>query len=897
MKLLPLFTLFFLLICVYAHASIQARVMDISRLTWNEQVTVMSLQGLVNRQGPRLFVIRDGLNDRRWQRIYEERYDCQFTPVPDLRSLFEAFKDDLKGLVVYPEAPDGARWTALTLAGLENLVPVTEAIMTGKTPGFNAGAQFAGTRFEPEDLALWNKAAGAKLEATPEGARLTEGNPSDPWSFLSLPNAGWDLDKYPYLEVEVSACQGLWALKLSWDRDGDGAVAGEKDDLGLPGETNPGVIRYNLKELTGRSGQMSFGLIQLHILSEGGWVVWRSLSPCDAEGNRPPQIERPPLTGPGLPVVEDLRGKFETSAEYYRWALEELVPRCNKQYAYSGDYDHDGIPTGCGPFDGFDWVVMQRGPLWNLTASPEVKPTYGNRLVGGSPEEVELFERFLSALESPCQIVGYGEPEDVYCTTISKAGHYSFHFGANWSFYSQVPANKPEFHQTAPPPTPALEEKVYIAFMTSEGDTMKFPIPFGFGGWDDPQRGELPMNWGINPLMAEQFPAMLEWYYDEATPQDYFFAGCSGAGYTYPNVMPNVGEFAAHTGRLAEKADIHILDLWQGDRADVLAEYAEAARPLALTHMGSAPRVYITSNGTPVVFESFGYWQSGVAGANWRAVFDDPDQRKAALDEMAERMQAMAEGLPKPCFMLVYADLHYFHDVMKTSIELLDRLPSEEYEAVRLDTLVELVKEAYLGKLLLGESPFFAGWRVGVIEGREVELALPLQNTFDMTVSPELEAEGEGLQVELATQSPVLEPYATGNVRLRAQAEEGAEAPVLALSAMTEGDSFSFSLPVTVFPTPAESLPEELEEVAFYSAASLKHVTGSPGDEGSWIVQPGQDEAAHAIYGPYVGFPEGQYTLLVKLRALDEATGPIGKLDINQGGYAGSNTPAGELRY
>jgi len=117
-----------------ARAGGEARVFRVEGLTRPERVMVETLQGIVNRKGPRLFLLTIE-EDRKWQEIYQEKYGFSFTPVENLAKLIEAFRDDISGLVLYDLNLDAEQWVAVTLAGIENLLPVTESILSGKSPG------------------------------------------------------------------------------------------------------------------------------------------------------------------------------------------------------------------------------------------------------------------------------------------------------------------------------------------------------------------------------------------------------------------------------------------------------------------------------------------------------------------------------------------------------------------------------------------------------------------------------------------------------------------------------------------------------------------------------------------------------------------------------------------
>jgi hypothetical protein len=72
----------------------------------------------------------------------------------------------------------------------------------------------------------------------------------------------------------------------------------------------------------------------------------------------------------------------------------------------------------------------------------------------------------------------------------------------------------------------------------------------------------LPINWGMQPRLADIAPALGEFYYSEATHNDYFICGPSGAGYVYPNHVPEPGAFFRHTGKYLEKMDVHVVECW-----------------------------------------------------------------------------------------------------------------------------------------------------------------------------------------------------------------------------------------------------------------------------------------------------------------------------------------------
>ena len=100
-------------------------------------------------------------------------------------------------------------------------------------------------------------------------------------------------------------------------------------------------------------------------------------------------------------------------------------------------------------------------------------------------------------------------------------------------------------------------------------------MAFQGGAWHDPARGQVPINWGFQPRMVDVAPAMAEYYYDTMTDRDYFFCGCSGAGYTYPNWMPEPDDFFRETDDYMARADLKTMDCWIHFARPVYERYAE----------------------------------------------------------------------------------------------------------------------------------------------------------------------------------------------------------------------------------------------------------------------------------------------------------------------------------
>ncbi len=99
------------------------------RRIWDETHLVTSIQGIVNRRNPRLYLKFVGGTDGRIDTFWLERMrkkgewlaDADVQPVSDLKALISLFRRDIRGLVVYDEAVPATSNVASTAAGVEGL--------------------------------------------------------------------------------------------------------------------------------------------------------------------------------------------------------------------------------------------------------------------------------------------------------------------------------------------------------------------------------------------------------------------------------------------------------------------------------------------------------------------------------------------------------------------------------------------------------------------------------------------------------------------------------------------------------------------------------------------------------------------------------------------------------
>ncbi len=87
--------------------------------------------------------------------------------------------------------------------------------------------------------------------------------------------------------------------------------------------------------------------------------------------------------------------------------------------------------------------------------------------------------------------------------------------------------------------SPQLENKIYVTYTFGEGDNFQYNQHRMRILWDDPSRGEVPINWTSSPLLYDGAPAILGYYQRTASDNDLLVTGPSGVGYFYPDPWPD----------------------------------------------------------------------------------------------------------------------------------------------------------------------------------------------------------------------------------------------------------------------------------------------------------------------------------------------------------------------
>jgi hypothetical protein len=291
-----------------------------------------------------------------------------------------------------------------------------------------------------------------------------------------------------------------------------------------------------------------------------------------------------------LPILQDLRGKFtgaETGSrknDAYRWAIREFLSQglCSPHRLCLFE---DAFSTRARGETGYvvtrDWAVRNRAFVFDL--SP-----WGDEAPGDDPGQrlgldLETYRMILA--ETLRQSAGKQMTEMTGFFAFSKYSdtpdHRSAHLGVptewesvwlispfncyqntissdcfNQSLHSHAPRLPLKQRYGAKPVT--LENKSYLCILMADYDSATPLYDFLPNHWDDPDRGKIPLAWGINPSLLETYPDLIAYFYQTASAEDTFTADASAAGYMNPNRIRQeyLPLFVRHNKQFFREADM-----------------------------------------------------------------------------------------------------------------------------------------------------------------------------------------------------------------------------------------------------------------------------------------------------------------------------------------------------
>ena len=160
-------------------------------------------------------------------------------------------------------------------------------------------------------------------------------------------------------------------------------------------------------------------------------------------------------------------------------------------------------------------------------------------------------------------------------------------YGCYWNPVAEKAANV-TFHESYPLQTPLQqnrpdeikldnsEKNVYLLIVMGDYDSTGSLYTKMVKNWNAGGRGEIPLAWSYNPNMLQQYPDIIEYFYQTATENDYFVSNVGGAGWYNPSRVLEADwpVVAAHHKKYFTMSDISVApDIWDFCALSELSEY------------------------------------------------------------------------------------------------------------------------------------------------------------------------------------------------------------------------------------------------------------------------------------------------------------------------------------
>lgn len=250
----------------------------------------------------------------------------------------------------------------------------------------------------------------------------------------------------------------------------------------------------------------------------------------------------------GLPVKMDLRGKWKTEVEAYKWAYDSFwKSMSHRALSWTDPGENYHLER--------DYLIQQK--IWPVWICGKIDGARG----GADIRTQKLWTEKLMA-ETPGNIPIYGFPYDGEDIGIGEMGgtelasiygkyNVCTSLNANLSVHSGYPPAVVKMRRT---PAPRFDpSKCYIAFILSDGDNFVTFASTHLALWKQRPAKRPPISWSIGSAAVYVIPEIVRWYYETAVPGDTFITDVSGVGYMYP---PVYGERLGDPGLLRRYARI-----------------------------------------------------------------------------------------------------------------------------------------------------------------------------------------------------------------------------------------------------------------------------------------------------------------------------------------------------
>lgn len=374
-----------------------------------------------------------------------------------------------------------------------------------------------------------------------------------------------------------------------------------------------------------------------------------------------------------IPVVLDLRGQFTSKLQVYQTLYNTYWP----------NLDHR--------------LLIGLNPDVHKAALREYAAALGAPVIWldpAIPAESTLLNSFLASMPAGANFMGWW-PEEA--PGVERSSTYGIPtIASDWCTNLTMHSGTPRtINQKPMPPKPPLQNKLYVAFILSDGDNLQYIEHLMRKLWNNPDRGAVPIGWTLSPAMVDAMPGALNYLWQSATNNDNLISGPSGYGYTYPNSWPDqqkLSQFVAKTETYNQKAGFRVVTIWNtitgGISQTTGQTFAQKAPSLlGMTAQNTGGGLTIYNNSLPAMALACNYCTNEQA--------------------MKDHIAAAAAGWNgnSPRFIIIQAQP--WQNVTPASFKNVAASLNADYVVVRPDHIFQLIREA--NGLPVGDARFLRG--------------------------------------------------------------------------------------------------------------------------------------------------------------------------------------------
>lgn len=361
-----------------------------------------------------------------------------------------------------------------------------------------------------------------------------------------------------------------------------------------------------------------------------------------------------------LPVLLDLRGQFTSKLQVYQTLFTTYWP----------SIDHR--------------VLIGLSPEAHQASLREYATALGAAVIWLDPNiagESELLNNFLASMPAGANFMGWWPEEEAGITRASNYGIATI--ASDYTSNLTVHSGMPRTVNVKPiTPKPSVQNKIYVAFILSDGDNLQYVEHLMRKLWNNPDRGSVPIGWTVSPAMLDAMPGALNYYHQTSTNNDNLISGPSGYGYVYPNNFPNqtlLNQFVSKTEDYNRRAGLRVVTIWNTITGGINQNVGESFATNAPTTLG------LTGQNTG---GSLSIYNQSLPGMPLSCNYCTGEQ--AMKDHIAGASAGWNGNEPR--FVIVQAQP--WTDVTPSSFKNVMNSLNANYSVVRPDHLFQLIREA-----------------------------------------------------------------------------------------------------------------------------------------------------------------------------------------------------------